>query len=71
MMLRIIDVRRIPALGPGRAGEIDTIVTAMVDGKRPILVSIPKSNPAEHEIKEILAKEAKETETLIGKEFSL
>ena len=68
---KVIDTRRIPSSDPTRLGKLDWLVTYQLDAYRTYMVTIPKDELTEDEIKEAVRKDIEAIGRWVGQEFTL
>ena len=68
---KVIDTRRIPSADPARIGRLDWLVTYQLDAYRTYMVTIPKDELSEDDIKEAVRKDIEAVGRWTGKEFTL
>ena len=68
---KVIDTRRIPSGDPNRIGKLDWLVTYQLDAYRTYMVTIPKDELSEAEIKDAVRKDIEAIGRWVGQEFTL
>lgn len=68
---KVIDTRRIPSADPARLGKLDWLVTYQLDAYRTYMVTIPKDELSEDDIKEAVRKDIEAVGRWTGKDFTL
>jgi len=69
--VKILDVRKLPAVTPERQGKLDRWISYEVDGTTRGLVKVPDESFTEDALKKAIAADVKDRAGLVGKTFTL
>ncbi len=69
--VKIIDSRQIVNPGGPRVGQVDTLVTFQDEAGDQRMVTIPKTDPSEEEVRAAIRKEMETRQKLIGRSITV
>jgi len=69
--VKILDVRDVPSVEPGRIGKIDVLITYQVDPTHIYMVRLPKEEFTDEKVKEAIKKDLEEKRKWVGKELAV
>jgi len=71
LKFKIIDKREVPTMDPARLGEMDVVVSYLVEPDVTMVVTIPKKEVSEATLRERVKAAIEEREKWIGKEIEI
>ena len=69
--VKIIDIRKIPSIEPGRFGKFDVMVVYQTPDGNVYTIKIPEESFSEEELKLAIKKDLQERTKWVGKTFRL
>jgi len=69
--VKILDVRVVPSVEPGRIGKIDVLITYQVDPTHIYMVRLPKEEFTDEKVREAIKKDLEEKRKWVGKELAV